>query len=183
MSGADENHPPPPAQRSPAISQLYGRRKGKKLRPHQAGLLKEALPRLAIDAAQKIADLPGQFAQRPAQIWLEIGFGGGEHLASQALAHPKIGFLGCEPFVNGVAKLLARVEAEKFENLRIFQGNAAHLIAVLPDRSLDGIFLLYPDPWPKRRQRKRRFLSEAMLADLARVMRSGRRIALRKRYR
>jgi tRNA (guanine-N7-)-methyltransferase len=161
------------AQEQPAVSQLYGRRKGKKLRPHQAALLQEVLPRLALDATQEIADLPGQFPQRPAQIWLEIGFGGGEHLVAQSLAHPDIGFLGCEPFVNGVAKLLARIEAEKLENLRIFQGNAAVLIAALPDRSLDGIYLLYPDPWPKRRQRKRRFLSDAMVADLARVMRSG----------
>jgi tRNA (guanine-N7-)-methyltransferase len=172
MSGAGGNRPPA-AQRQPAVSQLYGRRKGKKLRPRQAELLQEVLPRLALDAAQKVADLPGQFPQRPAQIWLEIGFGGGEHLVSQALAHPDIGFLGCEPFVNGVAKLLARVEAENLENLRIFQGNAAHLIMALPDRSLERIFLLYPDPWPKRRQRKRRFLSDAMLADLARVMHSG----------
>jgi tRNA (guanine-N7-)-methyltransferase len=157
----------------PALAQLYGRRKGKKLRPRQAELLEQALPGLALDTAQKIADVPGQFPRRPTQIWLEIGFGGGEHLVAQALVHPNVGFFGCEPFVNGVAKLLARIDAEKLENLRLYQGNAAVLIAALPDACLDGVYLLYPDPWPKRRQRKRRFLSDAMLADLARVIRGG----------
>jgi tRNA (guanine-N7-)-methyltransferase len=170
VAGGDSQ---PPARDPQALAQLYGRRKGKKLRPRQAELLELALPGLALDAAQKIADVPGQFPHRPAQIWLEIGFGGGEHLVAQSLAHPDRGFFGCEPFVNGVAKLLARIDAEKLENLRLYQGNAAVLIAALPDACLDGVFLLYPDPWPKRRQRKRRFLSDAMLADLARVIRSG----------
>jgi tRNA (guanine-N7-)-methyltransferase len=162
-----------PSEEQQAASNLYGRRKGKKLRSHQSELLQELLPRIAVDVARPIADLPGRFVQKPEHIYLEIGFGGGEHLLAQASAHPDIGFLGCEPFVNGVAKLLVGVEAEKIENLHIFQGDAALLIEALPDSSLDRVYLLYPDPWPKRRQRKRRFLSDAMLVNLARVMRRG----------
>ena len=156
-----------------AAAQLYGRRKGKKLRPHQACLMQELLPRLSIDVSRPIADLAAEFAARPAEIWLEIGFGGGEHLIAEAMAHPQAGFLGCEPFVNGVAKLLTQIEAAGCNNLRLFEGDAALLIARLPACSLDGVYLLYPDPWPKRRQRKRRFVSDAMLRQLARVMRSG----------
>jgi tRNA (guanine-N7-)-methyltransferase len=154
-------------------SHLYGRRRGKKLRPYQNRLLEDLLPRIAIDIAQPMVDLPAFFIQGPRNIRLEIGFGGGEHLLAQALAHPDIGFLGCEPFVNGVAKALAGIAAEGIENLRIFQGDAALLIGALPASCLDRVYLLYPDPWPKRRQRKRRFLSDSMLVDLARVMRKG----------
>jgi tRNA (guanine-N7-)-methyltransferase len=157
----------------PAGSNLYGRRKGKKLRPHQASLIVDLLPQIAFDAGCKITDLPGEFAGKPERIWLEIGFGGGEHLAAEARAHRDWGFLGCEPFVNGVAKLLACIDAEKLDNLRVFQGDAAMLIAALPDDCLDGIYLLYPDPWPKRRQRKRRFVSDEMLGHFARVLRRG----------
>jgi tRNA (guanine-N7-)-methyltransferase len=152
---------------------LYGRRKGKKLRPHQAGLIVDLLPQIALDAERKITDLPGEFDDEPVRIWLEIGFGGGEHLVAEARAHRDWGFLGCEPFVNGVAKLLACIDAEELDNLRVFQGDAAMLIAALPDGCLDGIYLLYPDPWPKRRQRKRRFISDEMLAHFARVLRTG----------
>jgi tRNA (guanine-N7-)-methyltransferase len=157
----------------PAHARLHGRRKGKKLRPHQALLIDELLPRIAIDARRKIVDPADEFAARPSQIWLEIGFGGGEHLVGEAAHHRDRGFLGCEYFVNGIAKLLTQVDAEELDNLRVFEGDAADLIALLPDASLDGVYLLYPDPWPKRRQRKRRFVSDATLSQLARVMCSG----------
>ena len=117
-----------------AAAQLYGRRKGKKLRPHQAWLMQELLPRLTIDVSRPIADLAAEFAARPAEIWLEIGFGGGEHLIAEALAHPQAGFLGCEPFVNGVAKLLTQIEAAGCSNLRLFEGDAALLIGQAIDR-------------------------------------------------
>ena len=100
-------------------------------------------------------------------LWLEIGFGGGEHLAAQARAHPDIGFIGCEPFVNGVAKLLAVIDGERLQNIRLWDRDATELISRLPPASLDRIYLLYPDPWPKRRQRKRRFVSDQTLAALA----------------
>jgi tRNA (guanine-N7-)-methyltransferase len=103
-------------------------------------------------------------------LWLEIGFGGGEHLAARARAHPEIGFLGCEPFVNGVAKLLAVIDRDGLENIRIWHAEATGLIDRLPSGCLAGAYLLYPDPWPKRRYRKRRFVSDENLAALARVL-------------
>jgi len=129
------------------------------------------LPRLEIGSAQiDVADL---FPFRPAEIWLEIGFGGGEHLIAQALAHPEIGFVGAEPFVNGVAKALAAIEREGLENIRLRAGDAASLIEKLPSGSLSRLFILYPDPWPKRRHNKRRFISAANLRQFARILRPG----------
>lgn len=110
---------------------------------------------------------------RPVEaVHLEIGFGGGEHLAAAAAA-PATGFIGCEPFVNGMAKLLARIEAGRLDNIRLWDEDAAVLIDRLPPASLGRAYLLFPDPWPKRRQRKRRFVSDANLARLARVLASG----------
>jgi tRNA (guanine-N7-)-methyltransferase len=114
-----------------------------------------------------------QFAPAIEQVWLEIGFGGGEHLAAQARAHPQTGIIGCEPFVNGMAKLLAVVEQEGLGNVRLWDQDATILIPQLPPACLDRVYLLYPDPWPKRRQRKRRFLSDESLVLLARAMRPG----------
>ncbi len=151
---------------------LYGRRKGKKLRPSQAALFDTLLPRLALDGGP-IADAPALFPQKPRAIWLEIGFGGGEHLIAEARRDPDCGFIGCEPFVNGVAKTLAAIDAAGLENIRLHVGDAATIVDALPAECLDGVYLLFPDPWPKRRQRKRRFLSAAMQARLARVMREG----------
>jgi tRNA (guanine-N7-)-methyltransferase len=106
-------------------------------------------------------------------VWLEIGFGGGEHLAAQARAHPDIGFIGCEPFVNGIAKLLAVIDREGLANIRVWDADATRLIAMLPPGSIARASLLYPDPWPKRRHRKRRFISDESLETLARVMAPG----------
>jgi tRNA (guanine-N7-)-methyltransferase len=104
---------------------------------------------------------------------LEIGFGGGEHLAAEARAHPEIGFIGCEPFLNGMAKMLATIEREGFENVRLWDRDATGLLPRLPPSSFDLVYLLYPDPWPKRRQRKRRFLNEETLAAIARILKPG----------
>jgi tRNA (guanine-N7-)-methyltransferase len=106
-------------------------------------------------------------------LWLEIGFGGGEHLAARARTHPEIGFIGCEPFVNGVAKLLAVIDRDMIENIRIWHADAIELIGRLPSGCLGGAYLLYPDPWPKRRHRKRRFISDENLEALGRAMRPG----------
>ena len=157
----------------PIASRLHGRRKGKKLRAHQAALLETLLPALTLDPSQPIADAASLFAGEPDEIWLEIGFGGGEHLIAETEAHPDCGFIGCEPFENGLAKALALAEAKKLTNLRLYCGDAGAVIEALPDHALQGVYLLYPDPWPKRRQRKRRFLSDEMLVLLARVMRPG----------
>jgi tRNA (guanine-N7-)-methyltransferase len=158
---------------SAVASRLHGRRKGKKLRPHQAKLLETLLPQLAIDPVRRIADVTGLFARKPAAVWLEIGFGGGEHLVAEAAANPDFGFIGCEYFENGLAKALALIESKKLDNIRLYCGDAGAIIDALPERALQGAYLLYPDPWPKRRQRKRRFLSDGMLAALARIMSSG----------
>jgi tRNA (guanine-N7-)-methyltransferase len=152
---------------------LHGRRKGKALRPHQARLVEELLPRLAVDSSAAIPDARALFAQPVADVWLEIGFGGGEHLIRTAAEHPQVGFIGCEPFVNGMAKTLAAIEAQRLANIRLHAGDAADVLARLPSASLGRVFLHFPDPWPKRRQRKRRFISDESLAGLARVMRGG----------
>jgi len=151
---------------------LYGRRKGKTLRSYQAGLMETLLPKVRVDLAD-LDDPFGLFASRTDDLRLEIGFGGGEHLAADAEAHPERGYFGCEPFVNGVAKLLAEIDVRGLNNIRIHPGDAGDLIDVLPAASLSGIYLLYPDPWPKRRHRERRFVSDAMLTRLARAMRPG----------
>ncbi|HUA50649.1 MAG TPA: tRNA (guanine(46)-N(7))-methyltransferase TrmB [Candidatus Sulfotelmatobacter sp.] len=113
------------------------------------------------------------FGGARARYWLEIGFGAGEHLAWQALAHPEVGLIGCEPFVNGVAAALARIEASKIANLRIWPEPAAPLLDVLPAASLERVFVLFPDPWPKVRHHKRRFVQRANLDRLARLMIDG----------
>jgi tRNA (guanine-N7-)-methyltransferase len=149
---------------------FFGRRKGKKLRQGQDELVRTLLPQLRIDPRRTLDD---QFGGPFRELWLEIGFGGGEHLAAQARAHPEIALIGCEPFVNGVAKLLAVIDQEALRNVRVWDADATHLLAALPRSSVDRVYLLYPDPWPKRRQRKRRFLSEDSLELLAGVMRPG----------
>lgn len=104
---------------------------------------------------------------------LEVGFGGGEHLVRQALSHPGTGFIGCEVFTGGIAKLVQAVEAEGIGNVRTFTDDALKLLTRLPDDTLDGVFLLYPDPWPKTRHHKRRFLSPTTVGEFARVLKSG----------
>ncbi|GJE57283.1 tRNA (guanine-N(7)-)-methyltransferase [Methylobacterium thuringiense] len=118
-------------------------------------------------------DPPALFPNPVDEVWLEIGFGGGEHLADNAEKHPGTGLIGCEPFVNGVVKLLGEIDERGLTNVRIRDEDATQLLAALPDASLARVYLLYPDPWPKRRQRKRRFVSDASLAEIARVLRPG----------
>ena len=163
---------------------LYGRRRGKKLRASQVRLLEELLPRLRI-AGVTPADNP---ERRPLDrralfgdaraLWLEVGFGGGEHLAAQAEAHPQIGLIGCEPYVNGVAMALARLDAAGVGNVRLHPGDARDLIELLPDEALDRVFLLYPDPWPKARHHRRRFASPDNLGLLYRAMAPGAELRL-----
>jgi len=157
---------------SAAPPRLYGRSKGKALRPHQASLVAELLPKLEVDAAQLRLGAP-LFGFAPRELWLEIGFGGGEHLVAQALAHPDVGLIGCEPFVNGVAKALAAIERSGVANVRLRAGDARRLIAAAPDASLSRVFILYPDPWPKRRHNRRRIVSRESVAELARATRPG----------
>jgi tRNA (guanine-N7-)-methyltransferase len=153
---------------------FFGRRKGHKLRAHQSDLMAHLLPRLALDiATPPPPDLAVLFGGRTSATRLEIGFGGGEHLVAEAQAHPATGFIGCEPYVNGMAKILARIEGGDIANIRLYAGDAAALLAWLPPGSLARIDLIHPDPWPKRRHWKRRFVQDATVAALARVLRAG----------
>jgi tRNA (guanine-N7-)-methyltransferase len=159
--------------------QLYGRRKAKPLRPRQRQLIDSLLPRLRIDIEDARAiNPPAFFDVPPRDIWLEIGFGGGEHLASLAARHPDIGFIGAEPFLNGIAKLLVAIDEQRLTNIRIFAGDARRLLQSITAASLGRIFILYPDPWPKRRHEKRRLLSPETISDLYRVMKSGAELRL-----
>src|SRR5437588_5889864 len=153
---------------------FFGRRKGHKLRPRQAGLFATLLPRLAIDVARPApAELSSLFAEPVTAFALEIGFGGGEAMVAQAKAHPQIGFLGVEPFVNGMAKALTAIEAEGLRNIRLHFGDAIGLIEWLPASSLARIDLIHPDPWPKRRHWKRRFVQDSSVDSMARILKSG----------
>jgi tRNA (guanine-N7-)-methyltransferase len=152
---------------------FFGRRKGHKLKPRQAALFDELLPQLALDLSVKApADLRTLFGGVE-DLRLEIGFGGGEHLAAEADRAPRTGFIGSEPFVNGMAKMLSLIGAQNLRNVRLHHGDAAELLAWLPDRSLARVDLIYPDPWPKRRHWKRRFVQAASIAQLARILKSG----------
>ena len=150
---------------------FFGRRKGHKLRPHHADLIENLLPRLAIDIHQPSPDRIGAVFGTPlTDVRVEIGFGGGEHLVAEAEANPESGFFGCEPYVNGMAKILAKIEARGLSNIRLFAGDAAELVAWLPSQSVTRIDLIHPDPWPKRRHWKRRFVQDATVAAMARVL-------------
>jgi len=161
------------SQRPPAQARaFFGRRKGHKLRPHHARLIDMLLPRLAIDLGQPApAELGALFPVPVADIQLEIGFGGGEYLVAQAQEWPRTGFIGVEPFVNGMAKALAGIESGNLQNIRLHFDDAVNLIAWLPERSLARIDLIHPDPWPKRRHWKRRFVQDAMVSRLGRLLR------------
>ena len=146
--------------------QLYGRRQSRPLRKSKQQLMATLLPRLRIALDQP-------FAMPKEPLWLEIGFGGGEHLATLAQQHPGISFLGCEPFVNGVASLLKAIDSLALSNIRITQADARAVLEWLPDATIERIYILFPDPWPKKRHHKRRLIQLATLAQLARVLQPG----------
>lgn len=151
---------------------LFGRRRGKRLTARHEALMLSALATVALDPSRPIVPATLSSAA-PSALWLEVGFGGGDHLAALARAEPRALFIGCEPFRNGVAKALALIEEHNLTNIRLYEGDARVVVEALPEAALAGVYLLYPDPWPKWRQRKRRFLSDEMLTRLARVMRCG----------
>jgi tRNA (guanine-N7-)-methyltransferase len=161
--------PPPQPSRL-----LFGRRRGRALRSGQKGLITGLLPELAVSIPASGRLDPGFLfgsARRP--IWLEIGFGGGEHLAQQAGGHPEVGLIGCEVFENGIVKLLAQIEQQRLDNIRIFADDARLLITALPPASIARVFILFADPWPKRRHHKRRLVSHETLDALAEIMTDG----------
>jgi tRNA (guanine-N7-)-methyltransferase len=162
---------------------LYGRRRGKKLRAGQEALLDTLLPRISVklppdrtSAPQKL-DLPELFGG-PCEVWLEVGFGAGEHLVWQAEQHPDVGLIGCEPYINGVAKCLAHIKRAGVTNVRLFNDDARLLMNVLHEQSLSRVFVLFPDPWPKTRHHKRRFVARDNLDALAKLMKPGAELRL-----
>lgn len=168
-----EKHPDAP------FRNFYGRRAGKTLRQVQKDDLESRLEPLTLKAVdwfenpeRKPVD-PGALFPDHKDLWLEIGFGGGEHLVAQAAAHKDVGFIGAEPFINGVAMLLAKIKASDIDNLVIHPGDVRDLFDVLPKASVGRAFLLYPDPWPKARHHRRRFVTPEHLDPLAEVMKPG----------
>jgi tRNA (guanine-N7-)-methyltransferase len=158
---------------------LYGRRKAKPLRPRQRKLVEGLLPSLRIDMPPEGEFQPQAiFSDAPADIWLEIGFGGGEHLAELAAAHPRIGFIGAEPFLNGVAKLLLAIAEKHLSNIRILDSDVRPLLDRLSSASIGRVYVLYPDPWPKRRHAQRRLLVQATVLEMQRVMKPGAELRL-----
>ena len=153
---------------------FFGRRKGHSLKPRQAALFDTLLPRLALDLSNPApVDLRTLFATPLDALRLEIGFGGAEHLIAQAQTNPRIGFIATDAFVNAVAKALVAIDERKLTNIRLHISDASELLDWLPDASFAQIDLLYPDPWPKRRHWKRRFIQDDNLRRLARILKTG----------
>lgn len=164
---------------NPPRRNFYGRRHGKTLRQSQKGYLSEDLGDLR-PRGITLQDNPERAPVDPATIfgddrpiWLEIGFGGGEHMVHMAARYPDMGIIGCEPFINGVAMLLGKIRAAGVENVSVHPGDARDLMDVFPDNSISQAFLNYPDPWPKARHHRRRFVTPEHLIPLARIMRPG----------
>jgi tRNA (guanine-N7-)-methyltransferase len=157
---------------------FYGRFKGKTLRPSQETYLDEDLAKLSpgavdwdINPERKPIDLKSLFGDR--EIWLEIGFGGGEHMVHQAVQNPQAGIIGCEPFINGVAMLLGKIRAAGTQNVAVYPGDVRNMFDVLPEESVSRAFLLYPDPWHKQRHHRRRFVTQDHLTSLCKVLKKG----------
>lgn len=154
--------------------QIYGRRVGRALTEDLSRQIAERLPVLRLDLSEPAPPaLSALFAAPVDDVWLEVGFGGGEHLLYQAEAHRNTGFIGCEPFLSGVAKLVRGIDEAGLQSVRLYDDDARHVLAWLPEASIGRAFVLFPDPWPKTRHRKRRFLGDEGLGALARVLRPG----------
>ena len=166
----------PETSRKNAPLRSFGRIGGRGLSARQQALIDTLLPDLALnlDGADKTD--PAKVFGGVAQVWLEIGFGGGEHLAAQAARHPEIGIIGCEPFIEGMAKLLTQIEERRLTNVRLWMEDARPLMQAMPDESISRAFILFPDPWPKKRQQKRRLIQPEFLDSLARICIPGGRV-------
>ena len=164
-----------PPSSSKAALKFYGRRKGKPLRAGRQELFDELLPALAIPkpAEGAVLDLKGYFAHTPDHLWLEIGFGAGEHAAHLAEINPSVGLVACEVFQNGIASMLSHIDKRAISNIRIYPEDVRHLWPALPDGSFQRIYVMFPDPWPKTRHAKRRMIGPENLDTLARLMKPG----------
>ena len=155
---------------------FFGRRKGKALSGRKQDLLDNFLPTITVPipaADDAVIDLPALFPRPVDDVWLEIGFGKGEHMAWQAQHHGNVGMIGCEPYLNGVVGLLSHISENKIDNIRVYGDDARHVMWKLPDASIGRLFLLHPDPWPKARHARRRFVNRHNLDDFARIMKDG----------
>jgi tRNA (guanine-N7-)-methyltransferase len=151
---------------------LYGRSKGAKMRARPVRLMADLYPQLAVDVSASLD--PATLFETPVQaLWFEVGFGKGEHLISQAQANPDVGMIGAEPFLNGMAACVGRVEDTGLKNVRLYRGDALDVLEKLPDQSLSRVFILHPDPWPKVRHAKRRFVNNGPLDMIAAKMKLG----------
>jgi len=178
MSDTPNSKPPGPKPEGAPWRNFYGRRKGKHLRASQESYLEEDLAALSpgavdweVNPERRPLDLEARFQGRP--VWLEVGFGGGEHMVHQAETYRDVGIIGCEPYINGVAMLLGKIRKARLDNVAVHPGDARDLFDVLPEASIDKAFLLYPDPWPKKRHHRRRFVTREHLEPLARVLKPG----------
>lgn len=161
-------------RKSRSTEAFFGRRKGQQLKARKQRLYDELLPRLALDpAAPSVLDIADLFDQPMSAYRLEIGFGGGEHLAAQAEEHKGTGFIGVEPFINGMAKMLGEIENRSLTNIRLYDDDATRILDWLPAECLSRVDLLYPDPWPKKRHWKRRFVNQKNLDRITRVLMPG----------
>ena len=163
------------AQESQSDRRFHGRRRGRRLRAQREGLLTTLLPRLAVELPPDgaLVDAAALFDPPVREVWLEIGFGNGEHLIWQARRNPDIGFIGAEPYLNGVARLLSYIDETGTTNIRILADDVRPLLACLPEASLGRVFILFPDPWPKARHHKRRLVNAAVLTRLSACMADG----------
>ncbi|WP_290491946.1 tRNA (guanosine(46)-N7)-methyltransferase TrmB [Hyphomonas sp. UBA4508] len=162
---------------TPDRPNFYGRRGSRPLKDSRRALVDELLPKIGITYPdQADVDPNGYFAEKPEQLWLEIGFGGGEHLAGQAQANPQTGIIGAEPFMDGVGSLLRHIDERGLTNVRVIADDSRPLLYKLVDACFDRAFLLFPDPWPKKRQQKRRLVQPEFLDELYRICRPGAQI-------
>ena len=170
-----DSKPPSPDKTRPI--RTFGRIGGRSLSARQQDLIDVLLPHLAVpEADARTLDPATLFTPAKEEIWLEIGFGGGEHLTGQAAKHPDIGLIGCEPFIEGMAKALGQIEDSGLTNVRLHMDDARPVIERLVSQSVDRVFILFPDPWPKKRQQKRRLIQPNFLDQLLRVVRPGGRL-------
>ncbi len=152
------------------VLRTFGRIKSRPIKPRQAALLDTLLPTIRPPAGPFD---PRALMPEAAEVWLEIGFGGGEHMAAQAGLHPDTLIIGCEPFINGVASAVRHIDEAGLSNVRVHDGDARELMERLPDGCLDRAFVLFPDPWPKTRHHKRRIIQTETVAEFARLLKSG----------
>ncbi len=151
----------------------FGRIKSRAIKPRQAALFETLLPSIALPDPKAGPIDPLALMPEVAEVWLEIGFGGGEHLAEQAARHPDALMIGCEPFLNGVGSALRHIDERALKNVRLYADDARDVMTALPDASLDRVMILFPDPWQKARHNKRRLVQDETAAEIARLLKPG----------